>query len=667
MFKRLICFFWIALFTCFVTLPSAGQTIKERSDKAYAGLLHSKGIKAVELLNTLTLLRIHDSLDRAKVLALHAVSEASKIKNPDALAYSQVILAGIYLTEIKYDTANYYLNLANNFYTAIRENVYKGYFYYTLAKLRYYQKKYKESILTFNKAISLAENKKDYVLLGRIYLCLADCSKELNQKKELLTNLNKAEYNFSKSNDPLVVGPQLIGIGIHYADLGLSDKANIQFIKSVQMCELTADSLFLGYLYTNISNIYAGHGQVEKADEYFNKSMKVFRNIRNDRAIAYNLNLKGIEYISRKEYKKAISLLNEAGTLKKKAKDWQGACFVYSNLSEVYIQLGNPAKAALVLKDAEEMCVKAGDKLSLAAFLQSKGKYHTYLKEYEKALEAFTLSLSIAKAIAVQSIVEENLLAISEIYQAKGDAGEALRYYKIFTLARDSVMQASRTYTMAETLAKYETEKKDSQIRALVNSKLKSERGRYYVIGNVIAVILLLFVAIVFFFRLKGNYSERLQFLLTIREQVNHQRDKAMDLFIPMLPDRASKPVLTSELQSGLWLQLQDLMENEKLFLRNDLSMAELARKLNTNTTYLSKVINDITHQNFSNYLNQFRIEEACRLLSEPQSRNFTIEGIAQSVGFKSKSAFNAAFRKIKSTTPSEYLITQSEELEQLA
>jgi AraC-like DNA-binding protein len=214
---------------------------------------------------------------------------------------------------------------------------------------------------------------------------------------------------------------------------------------------------------------------------------------------------------------------------------------------------------------------------------------------------------------------------------------------------------------------KYETEKKDNQIKALINSKLKSERGRYYIIGNVIAVILLLFVAIVFFFRLKGNYSNRLQFLLTIREQVNHKPEKEIDHLVPILPDRASKPVLTSELQSGLWLQLQDLMENEKLFLQNDLSLAELARKLNTNTTYLSKVINDITHQNFSNYLNQYRIEEACRLLSEPQSRYFTIEGIAQSVGFKSKSAFNAAFRKIKSTTPSEYLITQSEEIEQFA
>lgn len=101
-------------------------------------------------------------------------------------------------------------------------------------------------------------------------------------------------------------------------------------------------------------------------------------------------------------------------------------------------------------------------------------------------------------------------------------------------------------------------------------------------------------------------------------------------------------------------------------FLQSDLTLAELARKLNTNTTYLSKVINDISNQNFCNYLNAYRINEACRLFSDPQCRNFTIEAIAFSVGFKSKSAFNAAFRKIKSITPSEYLALQSVEIEQL-
>jgi len=666
MFKRLICFCWIALFTCFVTLLSAGQTIKERSDKAYALLSVSQGQATVELLNELTSYRIIDSLNKALDLARKAVQESHKLNNQPILAKSLLLFSSVYIQKNQLDSATICLQQAGNIFEKYSFSDNLDLYFFNQGVIRFKQNSNKDAIALFLKALPLSEKTGNYTLLGRTNLYIAKSYKQLNKKQEYLAFLNNADHSFRKANDPLQVGPILIGLGICYLDLGLIEKANEQFLSAVRMCEITSDSLFLGYLYVNISTIYT-NTSAEKSADYYDKAIKIFRALKNDKAIAYCLNLKGIGHLTAKEFAKSLPLLKEAAVLMQKSSDWQGAGFAYGNLVIAYLGIKQPLKAASALKLADVMCKKSGDKLSLAAFLQSKGAYSTYIKDYSTALKSYSVSSTTAKEIHVQEIVTDNLLAISEMYQQKGDAAEALKYFKMYSFTKDSVMRASNVASIADLQLKYETEKKDSQIRALINSKLKSERGRYYVIGNVIAVILLLFVAIVFFFRLKGNYSERLQFLLTIRRQVNHQREKAIDLFIPILPDRASKPVLTSELQSILWLQLQDLMENEKLFMHNDLSMAELARKLNTNTTYLSKVINDITHQNFSNYLNQYRIEEACRLLSEPQSRNFTIEGIAQSVGFKSKSAFNAAFRKIKSTTPSEYLITQSEELEQLA
>jgi len=666
MFKRLICFSWIVLFLCLVTLPSGGQTIKERSDKAYARLSVSKGQTTVELLNELTSYRIIDSLNRAVAIARRAVNESQKLSNQPILVKSLLLLSSVYIQKGQLDSATSCLQRADAIFKkfSVSENL--DLYFYNQGVIRIKQNSQKEAIALFKKSLPLAEKAGNYTLLGRINLNIAKSYKQISQSQEYLAFLNKADLSFRKANDPVQVGPILIGLGICYLDLGLVEKANEQFLSAVRMCEITSDSLFLGYLYINISSIYAGTS-AEKSAEYYGQAMKIFRALKNDKAIAYCLNLSGIGYLSAKEYSRSLPLLTEAAALMQKSSDWQGAGFAYGNMVLSYLGTKEPAKAAAALKTAEAMCIKAGDKLSLAAFLQSKGAYHTYIKEYRTAFESYSKSMITAKEIHVQDIVTGNLLSISEMYQQKGDAAEALKYYKMYTTTRDSVLRASNVASIADLQLKYETEKKDKQIRALINSKLKSERSRYYVIGNVIAVILLLFVAIVFFFRLKGNYSERLQFLLTIREQVNHQRKNAIDHLMPIMPDRASKPVLTSELQSGLWMQLQHLMEREKLFLCNDLSLAELARKLNTNTTYLSKVINDITHQNFSNYLNQYRIEEACRLLSEPQSRNFTIEGIAQSVGFKSKSAFNAAFRKIKSSTPSEYLIAQNEELKQLA
>ena len=77
---------------------------------------------------------------------------------------------------------------------------------------------------------------------------------------------------------------------------------------------------------------------------------------------------------------------------------------------------------------------------------------------------------------------------------------------------------------------------------------------------------------------------------------------------------------------------------------------------MNTNKSYLSQVINEYFRKNFSTFVNEYRVKEASRLLLEKESENYTIEAIANSVGFKSKSAFNSAFKKFTGITPSYFV-----------
>lgn len=114
-----------------------------------------------------------------------------------------------------------------------------------------------------------------------------------------------------------------------------------------------------------------------------------------------------------------------------------------------------------------------------------------------------------------------------------------------------------------------------------------------------------------------------------------------------------SQQLAFKELKTKLLL----FMEEEKPFLDQELSMFKLAKDLNTNTKYLSLIINHELNQNFMNFINEYRIEEMKKLLKENKS-NFTIEAMAQSVGFKSKSSFNIAFKKSTGQTPSSYMNT---------
>lgn len=121
-----------------------------------------------------------------------------------------------------------------------------------------------------------------------------------------------------------------------------------------------------------------------------------------------------------------------------------------------------------------------------------------------------------------------------------------------------------------------------------------------------------------------------------------------------------SGSALTEYQKKVLISSLEHLMQCEKIFINEKLSIEDIALKLNTNTKYISQVINETYNINFYNYINSFRIEEARKLLSSEENEKYSILGIAQSVGFVSKSAFNVAFKRFSGLTPSEFKVNNS-------
>ena len=95
-------------------------------------------------------------------------------------------------------------------------------------------------------------------------------------------------------------------------------------------------------------------------------------------------------------------------------------------------------------------------------------------------------------------------------------------------------------------------------------------------------------------------------------------------------------------------------MENEKYYLNSSPTLPDLAKKIGISPNYASQVINEKLKLSFTELLSKYRIEEAKKMLEDPYS-NETIEGIAYSVGYSSKSTFHTAFKKITGQTPAEY------------
>ena len=104
-------------------------------------------------------------------------------------------------------------------------------------------------------------------------------------------------------------------------------------------------------------------------------------------------------------------------------------------------------------------------------------------------------------------------------------------------------------------------------------------------------------------------------------------------------------------------LEQLDLFENEKKFLSKDVSLNDMAKKIGTNSTYLSKVINLKKDKNFSQYINDLRIDYTIYLIdANAKFRNYTIKAIASECGFKSAESFSKGFYKKYGIYPSYYL-----------
>lgn len=153
--------------------------------------------------------------------------------------------------------------------------------------------------------------------------------------------------------------------------------------------------------------------------------------------------------------------------------------------------------------------------------------------------------------------------------------------------------------------------------------------------NDVFAVITMFSLAIVFYMVAWIGYIQN-----THQEHFNYDNElKDPDIVEPL------------ELKK----RLIHFFENNKPFLNPDLKIHDIYVELNTNRTYLSRLINNEFNTNFCMFVNKYRIIEAKKEFSIPESDKLKAEEIGRLVGFNSYQSFVKAFRLFENSTPSKY------------
>ena len=113
---------------------------------------------------------------------------------------------------------------------------------------------------------------------------------------------------------------------------------------------------------------------------------------------------------------------------------------------------------------------------------------------------------------------------------------------------------------------------------------------------------------------------------------------------------------LTPEEKKLLAVKIEEVLTQEGILKDPDFTICDLADRIDARHQYVSQVVNEVYGENFKTLLTERRVELACRMMEEsPAGEVLKIEFLAASVGFKSRSSFTMAFKKIMKASPSEY------------
>ncbi len=174
---------------------------------------------------------------------------------------------------------------------------------------------------------------------------------------------------------------------------------------------------------------------------------------------------------------------------------------------------------------------------------------------------------------------------------------------------------------------------------------------------NLLAYIFLALIISVLSLIIFGRVLKYINILkLDYNEQLDFIKSSISNIKIGGKPTKLSVDV-TNNILYGL-----NKFEESKRYVDKDISLKYLAIEMNTNSKYLSKTINQEKKKTFTQYINDLRIEYSIELLTTNKKyANYTIQAIAEEIGFKTSRAFSTSFFKKIGKYPSEYIKEMSD------
>ncbi len=448
-----------------------------------------------------------------------------------------------------------------------------------------------------------------------------------------------------------------------YYDTDLYGEAGAIFAELNKLVEKSNDIKKIADIRHSMALLKKEIGQTKQAIELAKENWELYRQgvlDKNEQPTKYintllslsniYLNLAGTYKNEKVHYLDSAEVYNDTG-LKESllSKDFEGHSIFLTMRGLIDQKRGNHEEASKSYKEAESQIKKLGFHNQLSLLYQFQGKNYFLKNDIDNAIHyLLKVDSIVSKKHTNTPSVKETYFLLAKSYGKKNNIKKVLQFYKIFeekVAEKEALVSKTSQYLYEE----YDLEKFKSEIESLEN---QSEEAQFTSKILIYICLLLVGVSLMGFWyykkreqTLKKRFNSVLKELAASEKIKNNSKEKNSQTYI--ITDENIKKIL-----EGL-----EKFENKELFLQKKCTLNYVAKKINTNSTYLSKTLQSHKQKKFVQYITDLRLNYALqRLKNDTKFRTYDIKSIAAELGFNTAESFSKAFKKRTGIYPSFYI-----------
>lgn len=500
-----------------------------------------------------------------------------------------------------------------------------------------------------------------------LYIKTLTHSWRFNTFTKAIANLTEAARIASEEKNMYLLGGAYLFKSMVFRDNALPDSAMANALIAKELFEKPGYKSELEAVLIMIAEMHFYAGENSDAEENYRM---LLANEPKDSAAWRYLTVRnniGLIKIREKKYDEAESYFLESYAKLSRRRmdlvDSVGLAYIYRKLMEIQILKKDFFQAEYYYRNGRTIAERYHSDGELPGYLIGYGEILLHKGERDSALILFKKAEQMESERPDLKYRVELYSGLASVYRMKGD-------YRNATLYFEKLAQAHRTadsvYNRARILHIY-AQHKFQNSTSLAENNLREK--------NLVLFILLLTAAslsvfIYIYYRLRKSYRILIEKNLELAHTdssvplaVPYDEEMASSLADPVSDNAAEQPEpeskekpIDDELLEKIIQKTDYLLQNQKVYMQPGLTAERLAELAETNRTYLSRAIKVKYGISFLELINGYRVKEAIIIISSPESKNLSIDGIAQKSGFNNRVTFSKVFQHHTGVSPSYFI-----------